>query len=327
MVTRKENPVSTPPADNFTSSPNTPADSTPSPATVAPAAVTPPVASATPTSAIKPASTPKITPPKQPTTQSAAPSPTPNKPVVISEVQDVGARMSILDHLDELRRRLTYAALGLLFGTVLAAFIATPTMEFLIRPYGDLLTALSPTDPIIAFFRVSLTLGGALALPLITYQLLMFIFPGLEDHEKRFILRALPAVVVLFILGVVFAWAILIPPAINFLTGFQPTLFRAQWTADLYLSFVTSLLFWMGVSFQTPLIFFVMSLLGAVNAGQLRQNWRIAIVCASIIAALITPTVDPVNMALVMVPLLTLYTLSIGLVALGARLRRPKDAA
>jgi sec-independent protein translocase protein TatC len=116
----------------------------------------------------------------------------------------------------------------------------------------------------------------------------------------------------------------LIPPALSFLVGFQPTIFHAQWTADHYLAFVTSLLFWMGVAFEAPLVFFVLSLFSAVTSRQLIHHWRIAIVGAAIAAAVITPTVDPVNMMLVMGPLMALYVLSIVLVSFGSRLIRDR---
>jgi sec-independent protein translocase protein TatC len=122
--------------------------------------------------------------------------------------------------------------------------------------------------------------------------------------------------------GIVFTWYLLIPPAINFFAGFQPELFQNFWTADRYLGFVTALLFWMGVAFEAPLIFFVVSLLGMVTAKTLLKNWRVAIVGAAVAAALITPTVDPVNMMLVMGPLMALYLLSIGLVLIGGRMNR-----
>jgi sec-independent protein translocase protein TatC len=118
-----------------------------------------------------------------------------------------------------------------------------------------------------------------------------------------------------------FSFYILLPPALGFLQGFQPTLFKPEWTADLYLSFVTSLIFWMGVAFETPLVFFVLALLGFVNWRLLARSWRIAIIGSAIAAAVITPTIDPVNMFLVMGPLMALYLMSIFLVAIGQRIR------
>jgi len=120
--------------------------------------------------------------------------------------------------------------------------------------------------------------------------------------------------------GAFFAWAVLIPPALTFLEGFQADLFRPEWTADAYFGFITALIFWMGVAFETPLIFFVLSLLGLVGSRAMLRNWRIAIVGASIAAAFITPTIDPVNMFLVMGPLLALYLSSVVLVFFGRRM-------
>lgn len=239
-------------------------------------------------------------------------------PELTSESDEL--RMSIWDHLNELRQRVFKALIAIVLGTVVGLFLAEPVLQILIQPYGRELSALGPTEPVIAFFRVALTIGACLAIPMITYQLMSFITPGLTAKEKRMIFMALPVITLLFVVGVAFAWFILIPPALGVLEGFQPTLFKPEWTADLYLSFITSLVFWMGVAFETPLIFFVISVLGFVTAKTLIQNWRVAVVGASILAAMITPTIDPVNMFLVMGPLMTLYALSILLVMVGSRI-------
>jgi sec-independent protein translocase protein TatC len=235
------------------------------------------------------------------------------------------AAMGLFEHLDELRRRLFAAVIALVIGSVIGVLVTTPVLEYLQQPYGRAFTVLGPTGGVVAYFRVALMIGGMLAIPIITYEALMFIMPGLTRSEKRMVLLSLPAVTGLFIVGVAFSWFILIPPALGFLEGFQPTLFKPEWTADLYLGFVTSLVFWMGVAFQTPLVFFVVSLLGMVQVPTLVKNWRVAVVGAAIAAALITPTVDPVNMLLVMGPLMGLYLFSIFLVMIGARIhsKRP----
>jgi sec-independent protein translocase protein TatC len=240
-----------------------------------------------------------------------------------AEVEDgEGARMSFWEHLEELRQRLFKAVLALVLGSVVGIAVATPVLEYLQQPYGKPFTVLGPTGGVVAYFRVALLVGAILAIPVITYQLLSFIIPGLTSKERRFLILSIPPITVLFLIGVLFAWFILIPPALGFLEGFQPTLFKPEWTADLYLGFVTSLLFWMGVAFETPLIFFVLSILGMVTARPLIKNWRIAVVGAAIAAAVITPTVDPVNMMLVMGPLMALYLMSIFLVVIGSRMNR-----
>lgn len=248
--------------------------------------------------------------------------PEPPKPEIDDEESGdgEGARMGFFDHLDELRSRLVRASLALVVGTAIGVAVASPVLQYLVAPYGERLQVLGPTEGVVAYFRVSLMIGGILAIPIITYHLLMFILPGLTSKEKRILLMSIPPITVLFLVGVAFAWFILVPPALGFLEGFEPTLFKPEWTADLYLGFVTSLLFWMGVAFETPLVFFVLSLLGFVGASVLLRNWRIAVVGAAIAAALITPTIDPVNMFLVMAPLLGLYCLSIVLVYFGKRI-------
>ena len=236
-------------------------------------------------------------------------------------------RMGFFEHLDELRKRLTRAVLSLVVGTVVGVFLADGALILLMQPYCDIptvsdceLVILDPTGNILIYFKVALMVGGILSIPMVTYQLLMFILPGLTRKERRYIVLSIPATTALFAIGVFFAWRILMPPALGFLVGFKPYIFEPEWTAPGYISFVTSLLFWMGVAFQTPLIFFLISLLGLVSAGTLIRQWRIAIVGASIAAAFITPTIDPVNMFLVMAPLLALYCLSIVLVFIGRKI-------
>ncbi|MEP6989195.1 MAG: twin-arginine translocase subunit TatC, partial [Chloroflexota bacterium] len=196
-----------------------------------------------------------------------------------------GARMSLWDHLDELRSRLFKAVLALVCGSSVGVLFATPILEFLKAPYGRAFLVLDPTGGVIQYFRVALLVGGILSIPVITYQVLMFVLPGLTKRETRMLLFSIPPVTVLFLIGVLFAWFILIPPALGFLVNFQTDIFKAEWTADHYLGFVTALLFWMGVAFETPLIFFVLSILGFVTPRPLIKNWRIAIVATAIVAA------------------------------------------
>lgn len=237
-------------------------------------------------------------------------------------------RMGLFEHLNELRVRLTRAFLAVFIGTVIGFFFAGEVLDFLRQPYCAAVSSaelcrlqiIDPTGSVLVYFRVALMLGGIIGIPMVTYQAMMFIVPGLTPKERRYVLFSIPPITFLFLLGISFAWFVLMPPALSFLQNFQPQLFNTEWTADAYLGFVTALIFWMGVAFETPLIFFVLALLGLVEAGTLARNWRLAVVGASIAAALITPTIDPVNMFLVMGPLMTLYLLSIILVYIGRRM-------
>jgi len=131
-----------------------------------------------------------------------------------------------------------------------------------------------------------------------------------------------PGALFMFLAGAAFAWFIMIPSAIQFLASFYADVFQVQWTAEKYVPFVLSLTLWVGVSFEMPLVFMFLGWLGIVNAGMLLKYWRYAIVGCAIIAAVITPTVDPFNMMLVMGPLMGLYFLSIILVWIVSRRKR-----
>lgn len=222
-------------------------------------------------------------------------------------------QMSLLAHLNELRIRLMRAMGALVVGVLLSAFFTSDLLKYLIRPYGDELQVLGPTESVVIYFRVALLAGAIFAIPYITYQLFMFILPGLYPHEKRWVLLALPATTGLFLLGVAFAWFIMVPTALGFLRDFEQDIFVAEWTADRYIAFLTTLLFWIGVAFEMPVVVYVLARMGIVGPGPLARNWRLAVVAITIAAALITPTVDPFNMLLVVAPLLVLYLISIGL--------------
>jgi sec-independent protein translocase protein TatC len=229
----------------------------------------------------------------------------------LQEAEKLAGQMTLLEHLEELRDRLVKAAIAVFVCTLLSAAFTTPILEFLITPYGQKLQVLGPTEGITIYFRVALTSGLVLAMPFLVYQFLMFLLPGLESDEKRYVIWGVPSATVLFLIGVAFAWFIMIPAAIGFLSAWQPEIFIQQWQSREYIPFVTSLVFWVGISFETPLIIFILAKLGLVTPQFLIKQWRFAVVMIAIAAAMITPTVDPFNMGLVMLPLIALYGLSI----------------
>jgi sec-independent protein translocase protein TatC len=224
---------------------------------------------------------------------------------------------TLLEHLNELRIRLFRSLIALLLGVLLAAAFTDRLLKYLIKPYGTQLQILGPTESVVIYFRVALLAGAIFVIPYITFQLFMFIAPGLTRKEKRWIYLALPATTALFLIGVAFAWFIMVPTALGFLQDFESDVFRAEWTAERYIAFLTSLLFWIGVSFEMPVVVFVLARLGIMGPQPLIRNWRLAVVIITIIAAAITPTVDPFNMLLVTAPLLGLYVISIGLAAVA----------
>lgn len=232
-----------------------------------------------------------------------------------ADADEVG--QPFLEHLNELRSRLIRSVMALVVGILLSAVFTSQLLKYLISPYGEELQVLGPTESVVMYFRVALMAGAIFASPYITLQLFLFIAPGLHRKEKRIIYLALPATTGLFLLGVLFAWFIMTPAAFKFLRDFESDVFRAEWTAELYIRFLTTLLFWIGVAFEMPVVAFVLARLGVLGPGPLIRNWRLAVVLVTIAAALITPTVDPFNMLLVMGPLLVLYIISIALTAIA----------
>lgn len=232
--------------------------------------------------------------------------------------------MSLMEHLIELRTRLMWVVGAVIVGTVIGLFFADPLIQFIIRPLsliGKTPQAIGPTDTIGVWFKVSLTAGASLAMPVIVYQIIAFVSPGLYPHERRALLLTLPGIMLLFILGAAFAFYILIPAAVDFLSNFLGDVIRQDWTIDRYIEFITRLVFWMGVAFESPLVVAFLARSGMLTGQKLLSYWRHAIVVIAIVAAAITPTIDPVNMTIVMGPLVMLYFFS---VAMAFMLYRPR---
>lgn len=232
----------------------------------------------------------------------------------------------ILEHLEALRRHLLRALIVLALTTAASFAFASRILDWLARPIGGLqaLQAIEVTESIGAFMRVSLLSGFVLASPYILFELFLFVNPGLRPRERIMVLTMLPAAALLFVAGLAFAYYIMLPAALPFLLNFMG-INTVPRPAN-YIRFVTGLMFWIGVAFQFPLIIYILAGLGLVRAQTLRDGWRIAIVGIAVLAAAVTPTVDPVNMALVMAPMTFLYFVSIALAALAERSRRPLAA-
>lgn len=238
------------------------------------------------------------------------------------------SQMSLMEHLIELRARLMWICSALVVCTIVALFFYSPLVAFVTstaRDMGVRLQIINPLDSIGIIFRVSFTVGTAMALPIIIYHIIAFMAPGLYPHEKRNILLTLPGIIVLFAIGAAFAFFVLLPVAVGFLSTIFTGVFEQDWAADRYLNFVTRLVFWIGVSFEMPLVIAVLARMGLVSGPALLRVWRQAFVVIAIVAAAITPTVDPVNMAIVMVPLIALFFGSVGLAYLLYKPREVRD--
>jgi len=227
--------------------------------------------------------------------------------------------MPLIQHLDELRRRIFMAFFALVITTGISLAFAEQIIDYLSRPIGGIekLVSIEVTENVAIFMKVSILGGFVLGMPFIVYQVLAFVSPGLNRREKGWLVAMVPLATLLFAAGVTFTWFILLPSAVPFLTTFLNI--TTQVRPANYFDFITRLMFWIGICFEMPLIFFFLAKLKFVSARQLASGWRYAIVVMAIVASAVTPTVDPVNMGLVMAPLMGLYLISIALAALAGK--------
>jgi sec-independent protein translocase protein TatC len=234
-------------------------------------------------------------------------------------MEDPERTLTLGGHIDELRKRLLYALIALGVGTLISFAFANQIIALIAVPIGGLenLQSIEITENLGVFMRVSLLCGFVISLPVIIYEMLAFIMPGLRPNERRWVYWTIPAVTLMFLLGAAFAYFVMLPAAIPFLTGFLGV--KTVPRLSNYISFVTSLMFWIGISFQAPLVVFFLAKLKLVDAKTLAKQWRVAIIVIAIVAAMVTPTVDPVNMTLLMLPLIGLYWISVLLAFIARR--------
>jgi sec-independent protein translocase protein TatC len=228
----------------------------------------------------------------------------------------------LLDHLEALRGHLMRSLIALAVGTVVGFAFAQTILDWMAKPIGGIgsLQAIEVTESVGAFMKVSLLTGFVLAFPYILLELFAFANPGLKRRERVLLLASIPAATVLFLSGVAFAYFVMLPAALPFLLGFLGI--HTVPRPSNYISFTTNLLFWIGISFTFPLVIFALASVGLVHAKPLLKGWRFAIVGIAVMAAVITPTVDPVNMSLLMLPMIVLYGLGIVLAAIAERTRK-----
>lgn len=232
-------------------------------------------------------------------------------------------KLSIGEHLGELRGRLIKAVGAWFVATAITAIFTFPILRFLTQPAkGTELVYIDPTELITTYFKVAILGGFVLAMPVILYQVVMFVAPGLTPKERRYLYTTLPAVTIAFIVGAVFCWFLLLPPALKFLLSFGSDIAEPQIRISRYVNLVLLLPFWMGISFQTPFLMFILARIGAVKPRTFAKNRKLAVVGAFILAAIITPTFDPINQTLVAIPLIVLYEFGVWMSKLASRRRK-----
>ncbi len=242
--------------------------------------------------------------------------------------------MGFLEHLEELRRRIIYSLIAVAVGFFLCwgyaekiyGIMQRPIMEALQRNgLSQKLVYLNPTEPFNMYLKVAFLAGVFVTSPFILYQVWAFIAPGLYRNEKRYVTPFMFSTVLLFIAGGYFGYKLVYPQALEFLIGygkqFQPMITIGEYT-DLFLVIIIG----MGVIFELPILVFFLSLMGVVTAGWMWRNLRYSILVIFIIAAILTPTTDILNMCIFAAPMVALYVFSIGIAWIVHPAQRRKRA-
>ena len=242
------------------------------------------------------------------------PDDTPLGDVVQSVIEDPSG---ILYHLGELRKHIFRIIVAVLLCSAISFIFITDIMDWIASPIGGIseLQAIEVTEPIGIVMRITFLTGFTVALPYIVFELILFLAPGISRKSRMIGVFSIPLVTMFFIGGLMFSYYLVVPVAMPVLLNFMgiPTLP----TPSSYMKFVTGLMFWIGVSFEFPLVIYLLAAMRIIKAEVLVKNWRIAVVVMSLAAAMITPTVDPINMAIVLIPLCILYGLGILMAFLG----------
>ena len=218
---------------------------------------------------------------------------------------------SFLEHIGALRKHLMRSLVVFLICAVLAFIFLPQLLDFISGPIDgmDMLTAVDVTEPISVGMRVVMLSAFAISLPYLILEIFLFVGPALSRRARLIGLLAIPLVAVFFFGGMAFTYYMILPTGLPVLLNFLEL--ETQIRPSSYVRFTTGLMFWIGLVFEFPLLAYLLSAMRVLAPGALLKNWRIAVVVIAVLAAVITPTIDPINMLLVMIPLIFLYAVSI----------------
>ena len=242
--------------------------------------------------------------------------------------------MGFLDHLEELRRRIIYSIVAVAVGCIVCWTYVVRLVDLMQRPIVDALRAnglpeklvyLNPVDPFNLYIKVAAVAGLFVASPFVLYQLWLFVAPGLYRNEKRYVVPFMVSTVGLFLAGGFFGYRLVYPQALRFLIEFSKQ-FTPMITIEEYSQLFLTIIVGMGVIFEMPILVFFLSLMGIVTAGWMWHNLRYSVLVIFIIAAILTPTTDILNMCIFAAPMVALYVLSIAIAWLVHPKQRKKRA-
>lgn len=227
-------------------------------------------------------------------------------------------KLSVLRHIGELRHRLIVSVIAVVITSIISFIFFEQIFNILLVPAPQDITLIyiEMTEMIGTIMRVCLVSGIILAMPYLTYQVIMFVSPALTRKEKRYVYLILPWIALMFAAGVTFSYFILIPPATEFLITFGSDIATPQIRIGNYISIVTRLLLAIGLVFEMPVVSTFLARIGVLKPKWLSDKRKVAFIFAFVLGAIITPTFDPINQTLVAAPLIILYELCIWLAKL-----------
>jgi sec-independent protein translocase protein TatC len=225
--------------------------------------------------------------------------------------------MSIFDHLEELRQRIFYALIAVAVGVIGCFLAVKPIVQLLEVPaHGVKFLQLAPGEYFFVSMKVAGYSGLVLASPFILYQIIQFVLPGLTRRERRLLIPVMLGSSVLFAAGLLFAYILLIPAALNFFISYGADVVEQLWSIDKYFEFVLLLLFSVGLAFQIPVIQLLLGALGIISSQKMLSGWRYVIIGSVVLGAILTPSTDPFTQSLLAGAVLGLYFGGIGMVKL-----------
>ncbi len=225
------------------------------------------------------------------------------------DIPDTFEEMTLSEHLIELRDRIMKVVIALVLAMIVGFYFAGGILVDLKNKSNsvDGMDVRSPTDTLTLTFKVAFYIALSIIMPLIVYQVVAFLSPGLTRREKRVLFAALPFVSILFIGGAAYGYYVAAPRALQFLSTWNIGAFNWQPDGPEVLTFFLTLMIGLGLSFQLPVIMFILAKIGIVTAKKMRAWRKYAYLVLCVLAAVITPSTDPFNMAIVAVPLVILY--------------------
>lgn len=242
------------------------------------------------------------------------------------EYYEGGRPLTLYEHLAELRSRLVVTAFGIGAATIFSLLFTNKVLLFILAPGRAAYPNFKPiyTEPmenVSVYFEIALLLGIILAMPIILYEVFMFVTPALTRKERRWVFPLVFGTFIFFLLGVVFAYTVALEPALKFFLNFGNSFAIPQIKIGKYIDFVTRLLLWTGLFFETPLVMMGLAVLGIVRARTFLRLWRYAIVLGFLFAAFVIPAISPLAQTLVAAPIIALYFVGVLLAWLVQRRR------